>query len=228
MVEVNCTLTSKETSSYIHTVSLDNTRDGGAQRLTDNLVPYTNYTAECLVFKDGVDQCYIGSDTTQTYTDSEYYSIYTTSIYVYVHMYWKHHVLCIPHIYTWHLKSTSWDVPHNAKMHITVSLYVPFSLSVRTHCTSSKIVPCTHLLPLLHNDVGPSSQGAAEWWDSELWSGVQRGGQQQYSGEHNTRHEVHCRGSDTWQSVPVQSSSKHSEWNGTILRVDCTWDHTNR
>ena len=71
MVEVNCTLTAKETSSYIRTVSLDNTTDGGAQRLTDNLVPYTNYTATCLVFKDGVDQCYIGSDTTQTYTDSE-------------------------------------------------------------------------------------------------------------------------------------------------------------
>ena len=71
MVEVNCTLTAKETSSYIRTVSLDSTRDGGAQRLTDNLVPYTNYTATCLVFKDGVDQCYIGSDTAQTYTDSK-------------------------------------------------------------------------------------------------------------------------------------------------------------
>ena len=67
MVEVNCTLTAKETSSYIRTVSLESTTDGGAQRLTDNLVPYTNYTATCLVFKDGV-QCYIGSDTTQTYT----------------------------------------------------------------------------------------------------------------------------------------------------------------
>ena len=73
MVEVNCTLTAKETSSYIRTVSLDNTRDGGAQTLTDNLVPYTNYTATCLVFKDGVDQCYIGSGTTQTYTDSTCY-----------------------------------------------------------------------------------------------------------------------------------------------------------
>ena len=75
MVDVNCTLTAKETSSYIRTVSLDSTRDGGAQGLTDNLVPYTNYTATCLVFKDGVDQCYIGSNTTQTYTDGEYYSI---------------------------------------------------------------------------------------------------------------------------------------------------------
>ena len=70
MVEVNCTLTAKDNSSYIRTVSLNNTRDGGAQTLTDNLVPYTNYTATCLVFKDGVDQCFIGRDTTQTYTDS--------------------------------------------------------------------------------------------------------------------------------------------------------------
>ena len=75
MTEVNCTLTAKETPTYIRTVSLDNTRDGGAQRLTDNLVPYTNYTATCLVFKDGVDQCYIGSNTTQTYTDSGSYSV---------------------------------------------------------------------------------------------------------------------------------------------------------
>ena len=77
MVEVNCTLTSKDNSSYIRSVSLGNTRDGGAQRLTDNLVPYTNYTATCLVFKDGVDQCYIGRNTTQTYTDSEYYSVFS-------------------------------------------------------------------------------------------------------------------------------------------------------
>ena len=75
MAEVNCTLTAKETSSYIRTVSLDSKRDGGAQMLTDNLVPYTNYMATCLVFKDGVDQCYNGSNTTQTYTDSEFDSI---------------------------------------------------------------------------------------------------------------------------------------------------------
>ena len=90
MVEVNCTLTAKKTSSYIRTVSLDSTRDGGAQTLTDNLVPYTNYTATCLVFKDGVDQCYIGSDTTQTYTDSEYNSVYSI---VYIRTY-----VC-PHMY---------------------------------------------------------------------------------------------------------------------------------
>ena len=69
MAEVKCNLTSKENSSYIHTVSLNTTAEV-AHRLTDNLAPYTNYTAMCLVFKDGVDQCYIGSDTTQTYTDS--------------------------------------------------------------------------------------------------------------------------------------------------------------
>ena len=78
MVEVNCTLTVKEKSSYIHTVTLNSTIDKRAQRLVDNLAPYTTYTATCLVFKDGVDQCYIGSDTTQTYTDSKYYSVYFT------------------------------------------------------------------------------------------------------------------------------------------------------
>ena len=93
MVEVNCTLTAKDNSSYISTVSLDNTTDGGAQGLTDNLVPYTNYTATCLVFKDGVDQCYIGSNTTQTYTESEYYSVYT-SVYVYTYMYASAHMYC--------------------------------------------------------------------------------------------------------------------------------------
>ena len=77
MVEVNCTLTAKENSSYIRTVSLNSTRgERVVQRLVDNLAPYTTYTATCLVFKDGVDQCYIGSDTARTYTDSKYYSTY--------------------------------------------------------------------------------------------------------------------------------------------------------
>ena len=71
MAELKCTLTSKENPSYIRTLSLNTTAEV-AQRLADNLAPYTNYTATCLVFKDEVDQCYIGSDTTQTYTDSEY------------------------------------------------------------------------------------------------------------------------------------------------------------
>ena len=69
IAEVECNLTAKDNSSYIRTVSLNNTTNEGAQRLID-LAPYTNYTATCLVFKDGVDRCYIGSDTTQTYTDS--------------------------------------------------------------------------------------------------------------------------------------------------------------
>ena len=33
-----------------------------------------------------------------------------------------------------------------------------------------------------------------------------------------TVNHVHCWGPDNWQSVPVQSSSYNSEWNGTILR----------
>ena len=77
--EVNCTLIAKENNGYIRTVSLNSTRGGRVvQRLVDSLAPYTTYTATCLVFKDGVDQCYIGSDTTQTYTDSKYYSVYIT------------------------------------------------------------------------------------------------------------------------------------------------------
>ena len=65
---VNCTLTAKEDISYIYTVqSVNDTR----AQLAINLSPYTTYTATCLVFQDGVDQCYIGNDTTQTYTDSK-------------------------------------------------------------------------------------------------------------------------------------------------------------
>ena len=65
---VNCTLTAKEDISYIYTVqSVNDTR----AQLVTNLSPYTTYTATCLVFQGGVDQCYIGNDTTQTYTDSK-------------------------------------------------------------------------------------------------------------------------------------------------------------
>ena len=71
MVDVNCTLTAKDKPNYIRTVTLNDPKHGRvAQETVDNLAPYTNYTAMCQVFKDGVDQCYIGSDTTQTYTDS--------------------------------------------------------------------------------------------------------------------------------------------------------------
>ena len=113
-------------------------------------------------------------------------------------------------------------------MPLTVPLYLPFSLPVSSQWPSWRGRHSLHLLPFLHNDMDPSSQGAAEWWDRELWSGVQRWGQQQYSGEHNTRHEVHCRGPDNWQSVPVQSSSYYGEWNGTILRVGKCQNHSNR
>ena len=70
---MNCTLTAKDRAHYIHTVTFTDTRhERVAQGTVDNLAPYTNYTATCQVFKDGMDQCYIGSDTTQTYTDSRY------------------------------------------------------------------------------------------------------------------------------------------------------------
>ena len=70
VVEVNCTLTAKEDTSYIYTVqSVNDTR----AQLVTNLSPYTTYTATCLVFKGGVDQCYIGNDTTQTNTNSKCY-----------------------------------------------------------------------------------------------------------------------------------------------------------
>ena len=71
MVDVNCTLTAKDKPHYIRTVTFtDTTHERVVQGTVDNLTPYTKYTALCLVIKDGVDQCYIGSDTTQTYTDS--------------------------------------------------------------------------------------------------------------------------------------------------------------
>ena len=70
-LDVNCTLTAKKKPSYMRTVTFTDTRhEYVAQGTVDNLVPYTNYTATCQVFKDGVDLCYNGSDTTQTYTDS--------------------------------------------------------------------------------------------------------------------------------------------------------------
>ena len=67
-VTVNCTFTVKENTSYIYTVQNLNQAHG---QLVTNLSPYTTYTATCLVFRDGVDQCYIGNGTTQTYTASK-------------------------------------------------------------------------------------------------------------------------------------------------------------
>ena len=69
-----CNLTS-EGSDSVQMLSLNDTRNNSPYSAVKGLSPYTNYTATCLVFKDGVDQCYIGSDTTQTYTDSEYYNL---------------------------------------------------------------------------------------------------------------------------------------------------------
>ena len=77
MVNVNCTLTAKDKPHYIRTVTFTDTRhERVAQGTVNDLTPYTNYTAKCQVFKDGVDQCYIESDTTQTYTDSENNCLY--------------------------------------------------------------------------------------------------------------------------------------------------------
>ena len=63
-----------EGSDSVLMLSLNETRNNSPYIAVKGLSPYTNYTATCLVFKDGVNQCYIGSDTTQTYTDSKQYT----------------------------------------------------------------------------------------------------------------------------------------------------------
>ena len=63
-----CNLTSEDS---VQMLSLNDTRSNSPYSVVKDLSPYTNYSATCWVFKDGVDQCYIGSDTTQTYTDSK-------------------------------------------------------------------------------------------------------------------------------------------------------------
>ena len=65
-----CNLTTEGSDSVLM-LSLNDTRNNSPYSAVKGLSPYTNYTATCLVLKDGVDQCYIGSDTTQTYTDSK-------------------------------------------------------------------------------------------------------------------------------------------------------------
>ena len=65
-----CNLTT-EGSDSVQMLSLNDTKDYSPYSAVKDLSPYTKYTATCLVLKDGVDQCYIGSDTTQTYTDSK-------------------------------------------------------------------------------------------------------------------------------------------------------------
>ena len=65
-----CNLTS-EGSDSVQMLSLNETKDTSLYSVVKGLSPYTNYTATCWVLKDGVDQCYSDSDTTQTYTDSK-------------------------------------------------------------------------------------------------------------------------------------------------------------
>ena len=68
-----CNLTT-EGSGLVQMLSLNETKNTSPYIAVKGLSPYTNYTATCLVFKDEVDLCYIGSDTTQTYTDSKQYT----------------------------------------------------------------------------------------------------------------------------------------------------------
>ena len=65
-----CNLTTEGSDSVLM-LSLNDTRNNSPYSAVKGLSPYTNYTATCWVFKDGLDQCYIGNDTTQTYTDSK-------------------------------------------------------------------------------------------------------------------------------------------------------------
>ena len=65
-----CKLTT-EGSDSVQMLSLNDTEDTSPYKAVKGLSPYTNYTATCWVLKDEVDQCYIGSDTTKTYTDSK-------------------------------------------------------------------------------------------------------------------------------------------------------------
>ena len=60
-----------EDSDTVQTLSLNDTKDSATYSAVKGLSPYTNYTATCWVLKDGADQCFIGSDTTVTYTDSK-------------------------------------------------------------------------------------------------------------------------------------------------------------
>ena len=65
-----CNLTTEDSDS-VQMLSLNETKDTSPYNAVKGLSPYTNYTATCWVLKDGVDQCYIGSNTTQTYTDGK-------------------------------------------------------------------------------------------------------------------------------------------------------------
>ena len=65
-----CNLTTED-SDAVQTLSLNDTKDSSPYSAVKGLSPNTNYTATCWVLIDGVDQCFIGSDITQTSTDSE-------------------------------------------------------------------------------------------------------------------------------------------------------------
>ena len=70
-LEYSCNLTAEDRNIILMTAFDATTNNSMSYSNVTNLSPYTTYTATCLVFKDGVDQCYIGNDTTQTYTDSK-------------------------------------------------------------------------------------------------------------------------------------------------------------
>ena len=65
-----CNLTTEGSDSF-QMLSLNDTRNNSPYSTVKGLSPYANYMVMCVVLKDGVDQCFIGSDTTQTYTDSK-------------------------------------------------------------------------------------------------------------------------------------------------------------
>ena len=68
-----CNLTT-EGSDSVQMLSLNETRNNSPYSAVKGLSPYTKYMATCWAFKDGVDQCYIGRDTTKTSTDSKQYT----------------------------------------------------------------------------------------------------------------------------------------------------------
>ena len=167
-----CYLTT-DVSDSVQVLSLNDTKNNSPYSAVKGLSPYTNYTATCLVLKDGVDQCYTGIAATQTSTDSklllflDIQAMYTAYCTVSIRQ-----ALIISHqaliIFLYpnrtHCTSSFKVTFHLCMQQSTSQCHCTFfSLSVRTHCTSPRSVHSLNLLPLLHNDVGLSSQGAAEW-----------------------------------------------------------------
>ena len=83
-----CNLTN-ESSDFVQMLSLNDTRNNSPYSVVKDLSPYNNYTVTCWVLKDGVDQCYIGSDTTQTYTDSMLLQHFLTHRMQRMHMFYR-------------------------------------------------------------------------------------------------------------------------------------------